>query len=236
MRVENTETICREITKAPGRKLLYHFTRARNLPSIYRTDSLSSSFRLAPEFADGNRRTASIIVRQSADEATLNPHLHIPVNMMEDGCSPEQFRAYLDRHVFLWPTASDCRKMLETYTRREPQERFVVLALDAFSLLRNHYANAKLSKYDSGSAPRFPHLCTYRKSPAMFLPLLQFNENARRNKTPGNVLPSVPSQIKEVLIENKVSQLSAYLRAIYIADDRAIPEEWRSLAETLSGF
>ncbi|KJB86068.1 hypothetical protein AZ66_20950 [Paenibacillus sp. E194] len=64
----------------------------------------------------------------------INSHLGILESMLEPTYILQQFRACLDRHVFFWPTARDCLKMLDTYTSREPSEAFAVLQCDAYSL------------------------------------------------------------------------------------------------------
>lgn len=118
--------------------------------------------------------------------------------------------------------------MLNMYTRREPQEAFAVLAFDAHALLERHYEQAKLSKYDSGSAPRFPNRCAYRKSPDMFLPLRRFG-------MPGSpVVPATASEIREVLIEGTLHDVSGLLLTIYTETFEAVPARWRSRIRPLA--
>ncbi len=172
------------------------------------------------------------MARMGAHAATLNAHLRIPDAMLEEGCSQETFRESLDRHVFFWPTIRNCRAMWEMYGRREPEETFAVLALDAHSLLAAHAAKVKLSKYDSGSAPRFPHRCRYRKSPALFLPLADFGH------VRDGPVPLKPSDIREILVEGEVAPLSAFLQAVYVTPVSSAPERWLDLtrpAEVLFG-
>jgi hypothetical protein len=59
-----------------------------------------------------------------------------------------------------------------------------------------------LSKYDSGSSPRFPTHCSYKKSPSMFLPLSEFKSIMN------NTVPVKASEIREVLIEDQVNNVS----------------------------
>ncbi|OCT14190.1 hypothetical protein A8709_25490 [Paenibacillus pectinilyticus] len=157
----------------------------------------------------------------------LNAHLRIPDSMIDPSTTQEQFRASIDRHVFFWPTLRDCLKMLDTYARREPGEGFAVLKCDAQSLLLDHYDSARLSKYDSGSSPRYPNNCTYKKSQDMFLPVDSFQEI---NK---HLVPTKASEIKEVLIEGKVSHLSKYVEEVYADDVQRVPERWRELTQPL---
>ncbi len=145
-------------------------------------------------------------VRYDRHLITINAHLCIPESMLEPDFTLEQFRAYLDRHVFFWPTRRDCQKMLSTYTRREPEEKFAVLSFDAASLLLDHYDAVKLSKYDSGSSPRYPKHCSYKKSPNMFVDLDHY-----KIKVNGNV-PTKASEIREVLIENRLTASQASYR------------------------
>ncbi|MFD0694728.1 DUF7002 family protein [Paenibacillus sp. GCM10027628] len=212
------------ITKPKSRKSLYHFTRVRNLPAIAHFDALFSSYKVNPHF-EGERRPEAREVAYAEYSITINAHLKIHESMIDTATTQEQFRAYLDRHVFFWPTLKDCRKMMETYARREPEEAFAVLEFDAFSLLMEHHRAVKLSKYDSGSSPRFPNRCTYKKSPEMFLPLEYFKSIL--NKT----VPANASEIREVLIEEQVINVSKYLRAVYVDNCKAIPECWSELAK-----
>ncbi|BBI33292.1 DUF7002 family protein [Cohnella abietis] len=218
------EAIIALITKANSRKLLYHFTRVRNLPAIAHFNALMSSYSLNPYFA-GERRVEARKVKLHDYSITLNAHLKIVDSMIDASSTQEQFRAYLDRHVFLWPTLKYCQKMWATYMRREPDERFAILVFDAFSLLSENYSAVKLSKYDSGSNPRFPAHCTYKKGPNMFLPLHSFQIITN------HTVPVKASEIKEILIEDQVSNLSKHLRSIYVDHIEDIPECWRNLAK-----
>ncbi|WP_445671812.1 DUF7002 family protein [Paenibacillus sp. FSL R5-0378] len=64
------------------------------------------------------------------------------------------------------------------------------------------YDNVELSKYDSGSSPRFPARCSYKKNMEMFLALGQF-EIVQKND-----VPTKPSEIREVLVQEEVTNLS----------------------------
>lgn len=136
----------------------------------------------------------------------------------------------MNQHVFFWPTQRDCQKMLEIYSKRESDEAFTILQLDAHSLLYDFYVTVKLSKYDSGSSPRYPTRCSYKKSLQMFLPLDQF-EIVREND-----VPSKPSEIREVLVEEKVTNLSRYLQAVYCKNINEIPERWRKYVQSFQDF
>ncbi|MEK8127259.1 hypothetical protein WMW72_04965 [Paenibacillus filicis] len=223
----NLDVLIAAITKSKNRKFLYHFTRAANLPAIAHFDALWSSGVLYPEGA-GERRTGARQVRYRDYVMTINAHLRILDSMLDDSTTQEQFRSTLDQHVFLWPTLRDCRKMMETYARREPEEAFAVLEFDAFTLLAEHASHVKLSKYDSGSSPRFPKLCMYKKSPDMFLPLSEFKTVLRQ------AVPAKASEVREVLIEGQVRQLSRHLRSVYVQSGTDIPERWMGLAKSWS--
>ncbi|QAY66080.1 DUF7002 family protein [Paenibacillus protaetiae] len=223
------EALVSDITKTIGRKRLYHFTRVSNLPAIAERDGLLSSYEAYPHHP-GIRRTSPFTVMLDGKPATLNAHLPIPDSMMEEGTTLAAFRAYLDRHVFLWPTAEACKKMLDMYSRREKGEKFAILELDAYPLLADHYDAVKLSKYDSGSSPRYPHHCKYRKSTNMFVPIDQFKA-FRSGPVPVNV-----SEIKEILIERQIRGLSSYLQAVYTEQAEDVPSRWRKLAKPLTGF
>lgn len=213
----------RAISKARGRQRLFHFTRASNLTAIAHEDTLGSSHWLDPG-QDGERRVTPEKILHQGYSVTINSHLRIAESMMETGTTLEQFRAYLDRHVFFWPTRKDCQKMMATYARREPEESFAVLEFDAEALLTSCHSSVKLSKYDSGSSPRFPKSCNYRKSLAMFLPLEQFSI------VTNPLVPTKPSEIKEVLVEGKVNGVSDYLTSVYMPDADALPARWQPLA------
>lgn len=97
------------ITKAQNRKSLYHFTRANNLPAIAHFDTLYSSYRIDPS-QDGPRRLAPRHLNYQDQKVTINSHLRIADSMIDASTTQEEFRAFLDRHVFLWPTLKDCQK------------------------------------------------------------------------------------------------------------------------------
>lgn len=208
------------------RPLLYHFTRMDNLPSIAHSGQLLSASALHP-MASEERRTSPVEIRREEGTAILNSHLRIADSMMEEGVTQEEFRSWLNRHVFFWPTARDCRQMLEIYKRREPHGRFCVLAVDTRSLLATHYAAIRLTRYDSGSSPRFPHRCSYRKSPDMFLPLDQFGRSGRADT------PTAVPDIKEVLVDSRVTGVMLLLRAVFTDPAAELPPEWSRLRRAL---
>ncbi|WP_405110834.1 hypothetical protein MHH28_01545 [Paenibacillus sp. FSL K6-1217] len=215
------------ITKSPLRTSFYHFTRAVNLPAMASLDAICSSAVLSPAHTAGDRRTAAHRVSFAGQAAMLNAHLRIVPEAMAPGTTAEEFRRCLDRHVFLWPTWRDCLAMAAMYSRREPGEVFAVLKLEARSVLAGHYDQVRLSKYDSGSSPRFPHRMSYRKSCAMLLPLTEFMSSA------GQAIPVKPSEIKEVLIEGKLAPLSQHLQAVYCSQPQLVPEIWQPLCQPL---
>lgn len=220
------EAVIAAVTKPSGRKSLYHFTRGSNLPAIAYFDTLWSSGSLDP-YSAGARRSEPKGVKHGEHSITLSAHLRIADVMIDPSTTQEQFRACLDRHVFFWPTLPDCRKMMDTYARREPDEGFAVLEFDAYSLLSAFYAAAKLSKYDSGSSPRYPAHCSYRKSSGMFLPLDSFQ------RVTNPTVPAKASEIREVLIEDQVTNVSKHLRAVYADPRSVLPECWLGLAKPL---
>lgn len=222
-------TIIAELTRSSRRKHLYHVTRIGNLPMLAETNQLSSSLQLAPQLA-GIRRSEAVAVRKGDQVVTLNAHLRIPEAMMAEGVTRAEFHAFLDRHVFFWPTWKDAVYMLASYARREPGQRLAVLEMDAASLLLEHAERIKLSRYDSGSAPRYPHRCRYRKSPAMFLPLPLFGEVDRDDQ------PHRPSHIREVLVADRLEQLSDYLTAVYCEQRDRVPVRWQSLYRPLAAL
>ncbi|OKP94220.1 hypothetical protein [Paenibacillus sp. P46E] len=215
------------ITKSPLRASLYHFTRASNLQGMAALDGIFASALLYPEYANGIRRTEAWKTVYNGQHAVLNSHLRITPEAMEAGTTAEQFRACLDRHVFLWPTERDCMSMAAMYSRREPGETFAILKLDALKLLTDHFDHIRLSKYDSGSSPRYPHRMSYRKSCKMLLPIGLFMiEN-------GPSIPAKPSEIKEVLVAYSLTPLSRYLQTIYCSGQDLVPAAWRGIHEPL---
>lgn len=221
------DAVITAITKANRRKSLYHFTRVRNLPTIAHFDALLSSNHISPHLA-GERRSEAKKVNFNDFSVTINAHIRIPDSMIDPGITQEQFRLCLDQHVFFWPTLKDCQKMMDTYARRETEEDFAVLEFDAYSLLFEHYSSVKLSKYDSGSSPRFPAHCSYKKSLGMFLPLLSFK--SIMNKT----VPTNASEVREVLIEDQLTNVSRYLRAVYVDRSQVVPECWSDLVKPMA--
>ncbi|NIK69266.1 hypothetical protein [Paenibacillus sp. BK720] len=213
------ETNIALITKSTGRKSAYHFTRASNLQAIAYFDAIWSSHHLLPA-STGERRTAREEIPYEGASITVNSHLRIPQAMMETDCSVEEFRAFIDKHVFFWPTRRDCLKMLTTYMRREPEESFAVLELDACSLLLAHEESVRFSKYDSGSSPRFPKSCSYRKSPAMFVSLADFGRRT------DHAVPVKPSEIKEILIEKQAHSITRLLKSVYAPSPEHVPPKW----------
>ncbi|WP_261300608.1 DUF7002 family protein [Paenibacillus andongensis] len=223
------DSIIQKITKSSKRKSLFHFTRARNMPSIAHLDALYSCVKVDPALSN-ERRIVSREVSFHGNVFVANAHLRIADQVMDPKITQLQFYNYLDQHVFFWPTQRECRKMLEIYSRREPYEDFAILQLEAHPLLYNFYDRVELSKYDSGSSPRFPSRCSYKKSIEMFLALDQF-ENVQKND-----VPSKPSEIHEVLVQEKVTNLSSYLQAVYCKDIAKVPERWRSYAKSFQDF
>ncbi|MBM7566412.1 DUF7002 family protein [Paenibacillus sacheonensis] len=223
------ESIVRKITKSSKRKSFFHFTRVRNLPSMAYLDALYSTGK-ADEALARQIRTERQEIQIHGHAFVANAHLRIADQVMDAGMTHERFHAYLDRHVFLWPTQSDGLKMLEMYTRRERHEDFAILQLDAQSLLKDFYDRIKLSKYDSGSSPRYPARCSYKKSLRMFLPLDRFGQAMEKD------VPTKPSEIKEVLVEEQITGLSRYLQAVYSKETGDIPGNWSRLARSLADF
>jgi predicted DNA-binding protein len=221
------EDIVAAITKTTNRSSLFHFTRTDNLSAIAHLDSLLSSSEIDPSLT-GERRLRATKIQYDEYSMTINAHLKIPDLMMDASITQEQFRTCLDRHVFFWPTLKDCQKMLDTYARREPGERFAVLEFDAYRLMTDHYSAVKLSKYDSGSAPRFPKTCSYRKSLEMFLPL------DRYKLLSSSIVPTKASEIREVLIEDRVMKISDYLQSVYVDRCEDAPMLWRTLIRPLA--
>jgi hypothetical protein len=222
-----SDAVVTTITKAKSRKCLFHFTRVRNLPAIAHFDALLSSYKINPFFT-GDRRLKAEKVNYYEYSITINAHLRISNSMFDATITQEQFRACLDRHVFFWPTLRDCQKMMGTYARRESDEGFAVLEFDAYSLLSEHYSAVKLSKYDSGSSPRFPTRCSYKKSLDMLLPINQFKIVLN------NSVPTKASEIREILIEGQVNSVSKYLQSVYVDKCEDAPECWRSLMRPLA--
>jgi hypothetical protein len=222
-----SDAVITAITKTTRRKSLYHFTRARNLQTIAHFDALLSSSNISSHSAS-ERRTEAKVVNYNEHSITINAHLRIPDSMIDVTTTQEQFRACLDQQVFFWPTLKDCQKMLNIYSRREPDEEFAVLEFDAYSLLLAHYSAVKLSKYDSGSSPRFPARCSYKKSPDMFLPLNCF-KNVKNN-----TVPTKASEIREIIIKDQVFNVSKYLRSVYVDNCKMVPNYWRHLSKPLA--
>nr|WP_261306191.1 hypothetical protein [Paenibacillus andongensis] len=190
-------------------------------------DQLLASYQINP-IPTGERRLKPEKVNYHEYTITLNAHLRIANSMIDAAITQEQFRACLDKHVFFWPTLRDCKKMMDTYARREPDEGFAVLEFDAYALLTEHYSAVKLSKYDSGSSPRYPTRCSYKKSLDMFLPIDEFK------LVWNNLVPTKASEIREILIEGEVTRVSKYLQTVYVNKREDVPESWRSLMQPLS--
>ncbi|WP_178025239.1 hypothetical protein [uncultured Paenibacillus sp.] len=223
------EEVIAAITQSKGRKSLYHFTRTGNLPSIASSDNLWSSSQIIPGWI-GKRRLQPVKAQAGEHEMTINANLRIAESMIGEGTTLEEFRAYLDRHVFFWPTVQDCRKMMATYVRREPGEGFAVLEFDAVSLLAEHASSVRLSKYDSGSSPRYPARTSYKKSPDMFVPLRAFPNPAVA------FAPARASEIREVLIERRIQHVTRHLKAVFASPVEEVPRDWSRLARPLSDF
>lgn len=223
------DVIVSKITKSEKRRSLYHFTRVRNLASIAHLDALYSCIEADPALA-ANSRGSRQELELHGHVFIANAHLRIADQVMDAGTTQREFQQYLDRHVFFWPTRRSCQKMLEIYSKREPGEGFAVLQLDAQSLLTDFFDQVKLSKYDSGSSPRYPARTFYKKSLNMFLPIKRFEAVSE------HVLPAKPSEIFEVLVEGKVTNLTRYLQGIYSKHEADIPERWRGYARSLQAF
>jgi hypothetical protein len=220
-------SIIDHITKSSKRKSLYHFTRLSNLPSIAYFDALFSCYKVDPSLSS-QRRGATMQVKFDGQIFTTNPHLRIVDKIMDPGTTQQEFRTYLDQHVFLFPNKRNCLYMMRTYRRREPNESFIILEFDAGTLLNDYYYKVKLSKYDSGSSPRFPNRCSYRKSKQMFLPLNQFGS------IKNSLVPTKASEIYEVLVEDEIRNLSKFLKVLFCSNTAEIPEKWRPFKEDLT--
>lgn len=219
-------SVINQITKSTKRKRLYHFTRVSNLASIAHSNTLVASDVVHPN-PHGERRLRKERYEFDGNQATLNAHLRLSSEIMDPDTDVSIFRGFLDQHVFLWPTSHLCQQMLQMYSRREPSEKFAVLELDAYSLLADHFNKVLLSKYNAGSMPRFPKKTSYRKSLRMFLPLNEFG----RHKDA--LVPSIPSEIHEILIYRKISTIRSYLQTIYCTDTTDVPCPWTSLFRPL---
>ncbi|CAH1203826.1 hypothetical protein PAECIP111891_02439 [Paenibacillus allorhizoplanae] len=221
--------IVKKITNSSKRKSLFHFTRARNLPSISHVDALYSCNQANPHLSD-ERREVRREIQFHGHVFVANAHLKIADQVMDANTTHLEFHKYVDKHVFFWPTHLDCQKMLAIYSKREPNEVFAILQLDAQSLMTDFYDMIKLTKYDSGSSPRYPARTSYKKSLQMFLPIDQF-EIVKRND-----VPSKPSEIREVLVEGKVTNVTHYLQTVYCDNRSWINENWRKYTQSLQGF
>jgi hypothetical protein len=222
-------SVVKKITNSSKRKSLFHFTRVRNLASIAHLDVLYACLEVDPSLSN-ERRVVRKEIQFHGHVFVANAHLRISDQVMDPQTTHEEFHTYLDQHVFFWPTQRDCLKMLQIYSKREPDEAFAILQLDAEALLSDCYDAVKLSKYDSGSSPRYPNRCSYKKSLQMFLPLNQF-EIAREND-----VPTKPSEIREVLVEEKVPNLSQYLEAIYCESSEGLAARWLKYTQTFQEF
>lgn len=211
-------SVVSKITNSSKRKSLFHFTRARNLPSIAHLDALYSSFNVDPALSN-ERRTVSREVEFHGNVFIANAHLRIADQVMDPKITQQEFYNYLDQHVFFWPTQRDCRKMLDIYSKREPYEDFAILQLEAHSLLYDFYDSIELSKYDSGSSPRFPARCSYKKNMGIFLALGLFEIVLK------NDVPRKPSEIHEVLVQEEVTNLLVIWRPFIAMISERYPKD-----------
>lgn len=218
--------VLRQITSTSKRKSLFHFTRVHNLASMASSDALNASNVVHPN-PEGERRTEIKRYQSNGNDVILNAHLKISTDMMDADTNVGEFRAFLDQHVFLWPTLRLCQTMLNKYSQREPSEKFAVLQLDAYPFLFDHYDQVRLCKYDAGSMPRYPKRTSYRKTLRMFLPLDEFRERG------DSLVPRIPSQIHEILVHNSVSSLHSYLQEVYCEDIKDVPKSWTHLFRSL---
>nr|WP_310224755.1 hypothetical protein [Paenibacillus qinlingensis] len=199
------------------------------MPSISHVDALYSCHDVNPNLSDARREVRSEI-SFNGHLFVANAHLKIADGVMDVNTSHLTFHQYVDKHVFFWPTQRDCQKMLEIYSKREPNEAFAVLQFDAQSLMTDFYDQIKLTKYDSGSSPRYPTRTSYKKSLQMFLRLEQFQQIDR------NDVPTKPSEIREVLVEGKVTDVTRYLQTLYCDHTSLLNDNWREHAQPLQGF
>ncbi|ASA21483.1 DUF7002 family protein [Paenibacillus donghaensis] len=221
-------SIIQDITRSPLRRSLFHFTRTRNLQAICALDALYAADVIAPQYAGGIHREELQLAEYEGKKILLNAHLRIKPELMDPDTSVQEFHACLDRHVFLWLTERDCLTMAAMYARREPEETFAILQFAAYELMQEHYEAVRLSKYDSGSSPRYPHRVAYHKSCRMLLPLSQFKHRLE------SLVPVKASEIKEVLIEHRLAPISRYLQTLYCSDPERVPEAWRTIARPMT--
>ncbi len=214
------ETIVNKVTRSKLRGSLYHVTRMSNLQSMASADALFAAGLIEP-LLSFQCRSAMKQVYYNNHSITLNAHLQIPNSVMDPLITQLEFFAFIDQHVFLCPTKQEARKFLGNYSRREPDESFAVLKFNANTLLKANFNAVKLSKYDSGSAPRFPNRCKYKKCIAMFLPLQQFGS------VHDSLVPDKPSDIHEVLVTGEVPKLTRHIEAVYCEQVERVPDRWK---------
>jgi hypothetical protein len=221
--------IVSRITNSPIREFLFHNTDIRNLNSIAHFDAMFSCHRVDPTLSQ-QRRTTSITTSYQGQVFIANDQLKIHDSMMATGITKQAFRAYLDKHVFFWPTYSDCKRMYTSYVRRQPNNQRVIFKFRAFDLLLSNFSRTKICKYNSGSNPLNIHACSYRKGPHIFLPANDFEVVQRHD------VPTSPTEIREVLVEGEVVNISRYIEKIYCPNINMLPVSWRGFYEHISAF
>lgn len=221
-RMNQQESIISLVTRSNSRKSLYHFTRMSNLTSMASSDSLFSANKSRP-LAVYQKRATPVKLSFQDQIITLNAHLKIVDSAIHPDLTQLEFFAYIDHHVFFCPTVREVHKFLANYSRREPKESFAILQFNAQSLLLDHFNSVKLSKYDSGSSPRFPNRSTYKKSLDMFMPLREFGSRH------DHLIPMKSSEIREILIVHEVEHITKHLEAVYVNLRENVPLSWRKL-------
>ncbi|MBC9784988.1 hypothetical protein H1S01_10755 [Heliobacterium chlorum] len=208
---------------------LYHYTDIQNLESIQSSNTLISCNSVDPNLSK-DRRSKPIETIYNEKTFIANDQLEIVNSMFADGITPHDFRKFLDRHVFFWLNKGDCLSMFGSYKRRIPQKKAAIIVFNAQTILSACWDSTKFCKYNSGSSPQNPSSCTYKKNFDIFLPA---------NCLGTNRCPHVPtkvSEIKEVLVESKVMNLSDHVEKVFTESVDQIPRDWQDYYCPISNF
>ncbi|WP_288185008.1 hypothetical protein [uncultured Sporomusa sp.] len=218
-----------DVIKDDSYSNLYHYTDLRNLESIYYFNKLISCAIASPSLSVSRRKCPQEINYQG-HVFIANDQLPISETIMEYGCLVQQFRQFLDRHVFFWLRRNDCRIMYKSYARRNHNKQAVIFVLNSRLLIQHNFHRIKLCKYNSGSSPLYPQTCNYRKSPNIFVQASEFG------LTSNSTHPSKANDIKEILVEDQVADLSIYIQQIYTSSNSVLPDPWKGFFCNINDF
>jgi hypothetical protein len=191
---------------------LYHVTDSDALPGIMRhgllpTSRLLSLFEVAPAdrpAIEKKRRTASVTLSHPVHgRAIITDNLPLSeaalVTCLDDGLTPSDWLAMLNKRVFFWADQEGLRRHIGAKLNRDRDR--LVLVLDTLSLTRRYRELTELAAINTGSTIRRPA----RRGRSTFTPLHLYSYLTWQRLRGGR------DRIREVTVSGGVVPLTDHL-------------------------